>query len=99
MSKHIKYKVKIPIPDTNPVEYTERFFVDKKDVCAFLEIDQGTFQSICSGILKYKQNRIKHLEGLIIEKIIKAPTNKNKAIDKPIDQHEFLNKLIQKTVN
>lgn len=96
MTKHIKYRVKIPVNNDDKVEYIERYFIDKKDVCEFLEIDQGTFQSICSGILKYKQERIKHLQGYIIEKIPKSSDYK---VTNSIDPEEFKNRLLQKSIN
>jgi hypothetical protein len=93
MTKHIKYRVKIPVTNDGTVEYIERYFVDKKDVCEFLEIDQGTFHGMCRGLLKYKQDRIKHLQGYIIEKIPKSPENK---VTNSIDPEKFKNKLLSK---
>jgi hypothetical protein len=64
-----KYIVKVPIPDSEPVEYKEFRFSTREEVCKFLNIRLYTFHSICNGTIQYAHADTMRLYGIIIERI------------------------------
>ena len=95
--RQLKYIVSLPIPDTNPVEYKDYKFHDKKDVCEFLDIKPTTFIRICDGTLQYKHKTLQRLYGI---KIVKQPSIKPQKVTPDIIKSEadaYITKLLQTT--
>ena len=95
MRQH-KYKVSIPKPNSDPVEYEERLFYEKVNVCEFLEIKPNTFTRICENKLYYKHKSVQRLFGIKIEKI---KTIRPKKVTEDMIKEEsnnFINKLLEK---
>jgi hypothetical protein len=96
--KHIKYKVSLPFLNTEPIEYKEYYFVNKVDVCEFLEISPNTFMRLCEGTLCFKKKNIQKLYGIKVEKI---PAEKFVKLTHDIVKDQsitFVNKLIEKDI-
>ena len=78
--KHEKFIVKIPIPESDPVEYKEFRFFTREEVCNFLNIRLCTFNRICNGTIQYAHADTMRLYGIVIERIEDTkPTKLNKS--------------------
>ena len=75
--RKVIYLVKIPKPDKKE-EYEELTFNKTEEVCEKMGISVTTLYSIINKKLKYNHVDKKHLEGIIIEKIIQEPKKKQK---------------------
>jgi hypothetical protein len=101
--KHYKYRVRIAIPDSEPLEYDDSYFYNREEVCKFLEISLNTFIAMTEGRLKYNHSSKKHLSNVIIERlpikneyIIHDNYVKNVKSDTVSDTNAYLSKLHQK---
>lgn len=96
MTKQLKYVVKIPLPNTNPIQYKECKFHDKKEVCDYLEIKPNTFMRLSNNTLTFSHKNVQHLKGIIIGKI---PVIKN-TVENKLNQtpEQYIEKLLSKEV-
>ena len=67
--RHLKYRVITPIPNTEPHQYLERLFHNRKEVCEYLNISIHTFIYLTSGDMKHTHANKKFLSQIRIEKL------------------------------
>lgn len=97
MTKQLKYRVKLPIyKEDGTIEYKEKDFAEKKDVCEFLEIDYAKFNRLKNQALKCTHKDTVRLHGIIIKKL---EVKKVEKIDEKLQKEktsEFVQKLLEK---
>jgi hypothetical protein len=67
--RHLKYRVITPIPNTEPQQYLERLFYNRKEVCEYLNISIHTFIYLTSGDMKHTHANKKFLSQIRIERL------------------------------
>jgi hypothetical protein len=97
--KKIKYIVKMPLTTTEPIEYKEIKFYDKKDVCEFLNINYNTFTRISNGTMQCIHQDTQKFYGIKIEKIKTPKRQKVKETTSQLDKSKlFVQSLLEKPI-
>ena len=89
------YTVKIPKPDFEN-EYEEFGSFKPKQIQEKLNISSTIFYRILNKTMKFHNNDVKHLQGIIIEKDIKVETKKITKEDIINNQLEYRKNTIEK---
>lgn len=100
--RFVEFKLKVPIKE-RPGEFNEYIFNSPTILCEKLDISRASLYAICNGTFRFSHSKIKHLEGIIIEKCSLVSEKKMQSLqekeEKQLEKKKLQQEKTQKKID